>query len=78
MSYSSGDVSTVLADLVDGLSDLMKPPSMRASMLVPSEGSNLSPGVPIRGEMIVYMVCLTLSVPVWILLGRSMGIPHHQ
>ena len=78
MSYSSGDVSTVLADLVGVLSDLIKPPSMRASMLVSSDGSNLSPGVPILGEMIVYMVCLTLSVLVWILLGRSRDILHHQ
>ena len=78
MSYSSGDVSSVLADLVLGLSDLIKPPSMRASMLIPSEGSNLSPGVPILGLMIVYMIRLTLSVPVRILLGRSTGIPHHQ
>ena len=78
MSYSSGDVSSVLADFVDGLSDLIKPPSMRASMLVPSEGSNLSPGVPILGEMIVYMIRLTLSVPVRILLGRSKDILHHQ
>ena len=62
MSYSSGDVSTVLADLVGVLSDLIKPPSMRASMLVSSDGSNLSPGVPILGEMIINMVCLTLSV----------------
>ena len=78
MGYSSGDVSTVLADFVDGLSDLIKPPSIRASMLVPSEGSNLSPGVPILGEMIVYIVCLTLSVLVWILLGRSKDILHRQ
>ena len=77
MIYSSGDVSTVLADLVGVLSDLIKPPSMRASMLVSSEGSNLSPGVPILGEMIVNMVCLTLSVLVWILLGRSKDILHH-
>ena len=78
MGYSSGDVSTVLADLVGDLSDLIKPPSMRASMLVSSDGSNLSPGVPILGEMIVYIVCLTLSVLVWILLGRSKDILHHQ
>ena len=78
MSYSSGDVSTVLADFVVGLSDLMKPPSMRASMLVSSDGSNLSPGVPILGEMIVYIVCLTLSVLVWILLGRSRDILHRR
>ena len=78
MGYSSGDVSSVLADFVDGLSDLIKPPSMRASMLVPSEGSNLSPGVPILGEIIVNMICLTLSVPVRILLGRSKDILHHQ
>ncbi len=78
MSYSSGDVSTVLADFVVGLSDLMKPPSMRASMLVSSDGSNLSPGVPILGEMIVYIVCLTLSVLVWILLGHSKDILHRQ
>ena len=78
MGYSSGDVSTVLADLVMGLSDLIKPPSMRASMLVPSEGSNLSPGVPILGEMIVYIIRLTLFVPVRILLGHSKDIRHHQ
>ena len=78
MSYSSGDVSSVLADLVGDLSDLIKPPSIRASMLVSSVGTNLSPGVPILGEMIVYMVCLTLSVLVWILLGHSKGIRHHQ
>ena len=60
------------------MSDLIKPPSMRASMLVSSDGSNLSPGVPILGEMIVYIVCLTLSVLVWILLGRSRDILHHQ
>lgn len=78
MGYSSGDVSTVLADLVGVLSDLIKPPSMRASMFVSSEGSNLSPGVPILGEMIVYMICLTLSVLVWILLGRSRDILHRQ
>ena len=78
MSYSSGDVSSVLADLVGDLSDLIKPPSIRASMLVSSEGSNLSPGVPILGLMIVYMIRLTLSVPVRILLGRSRDILHHQ
>ena len=78
MSYSFGDVSSVLADLDRVLSDLIKPPSMRASMLVPSEGSNLSPGVPSLGLIIVYMICLTLSVPVRILLGRSRDILHHQ
>jgi hypothetical protein len=51
---------------------------MRASMLVSSDGSNLSPGVPILGEMIVYIVCLTLSVLVWILLGHSKDILHRQ
>jgi hypothetical protein len=51
---------------------------MRASMLVSSEGSNLSPGVPILELMIVYMIRLTLSVPVRILLGRSKDILHHQ
>jgi hypothetical protein len=51
---------------------------MRASMLVPSDGSNLSPGVPILGLMIVYMIRLTLSVPVRILLGHSKDIRHHQ
>ena len=60
------------------MSDLIKPPSMRASMLVSSDGSNLSPGVPILGEIIVYIVCLTLSVIVWILLGRSRDILHRQ
>ena len=78
MSYSSGDVSTVLADLVGVLSDLIKPYSVRASVFISSVGSNLSPGVPILGEMIVNMVCLTLSVLVWILLGHSKGILHHQ
>jgi hypothetical protein len=47
-------------------------------MLVPLDGSNLSPGVPILGEIIVNMVCLTLSVLVWILLGRSRDILHRQ
>jgi hypothetical protein len=51
---------------------------MRASMLVSSDGSNLSPGVPILGLMIVYMIRLTLSVLVWILLGRSKDILHRQ
>lgn len=50
----------VIADFAVVLSDLMKPPSMRASMFVSSDGSNLSPGVPILDEMIVYMICLTL------------------
>ena len=78
MGYSSGDVSTVLSDLVGDLSDLIKPPWMSASMFVSSEGTNLSPGVPILSEMIVYMACLTLSVLVWILLGHSKGILHRQ
>ena len=78
MGYSSGDVSTVLADLVGVLSDLIKPPSIRASMFVSSEGSNVSPGVPILDEIIVYMVCLTLSVLVRILLGHNTGIRHRQ
>jgi hypothetical protein len=47
-------------------------------VFISSVGSNLSPGVPILGEMIVNMVCLTLSVLVWILLGRSRDILHHQ
>ena len=47
-------------------------------MLVSSDGSNLSPGVPILGEMIVYMICLTLSVLVRILLGHNKGIRHRQ
>ena len=78
MGYSSGDVSSVLTDLDGVLSDLIKPPSMRASMFVSSEGSNLSPGVPILELMIVYIIRLTLSVPVRILLGRSKDILHHQ
>ena len=78
MGYSPGDVSTVLADFVDGLSDLIKPPSIRASMFVPSDGSNLSPGVPSLGEIIVYIICLTLFVPVLILLNRSKDILRHR